>query len=62
MPQASTLNPHPTGAGFGEFTFNDFERPSGTADLGGTRFLHKQVDSLWHNPGLVRNGKFPFRI
>ena len=40
------FNPHPAGAGFGEFTFNDFKRPAGAADLGGTRFLHKQVENL----------------
>src|SRR6266446_6595989 len=34
---------HPAGSGLGNFTFNDFKSPAGTADLSGTHLLHNQV-------------------
>jgi hypothetical protein len=34
------LDAHRTGSGFGDFTFNNFQRPIGTSDLHDTHFRH----------------------
>src|SRR5713101_1950647 len=34
---------HPAGARLGNFTFDDFKWPAGTADLRGTHLLHNKV-------------------
>src|SRR5713101_5776564 len=36
------FHPHPAGARLGNFTFNDFKWPAGTADLRGTHLYHIQ--------------------